>query len=94
MNGFLPILTSFQCEIAGVFGFAAYVTNYTLLTLGVLTSNSIVYFGINLCAATLVLIGLTVSFNLASALIQCFGITLSIIAIAIRLFNNRDRVRA
>lgn len=94
MTGFLPMLTPFQCEIAGVFGFAAYVTNYTLLTLGILTSSSIFYFGLNICAATLVLVGLTVSFNLASALIQCFGITLSIIAIAIRLYNNKERVEA
>ncbi len=69
----------------GVAGFALYVLNYTLLTLQRVESDSIRYFGMNLAAASLVLIGLTGAFNLASAMIQIFFILSSAVAILIRL---------
>lgn len=72
-------------EAIGVLGFCLYVLNYSLLTLHRVTSHSTTYFIINLAAATMVLIGLSNSFNLASALIQMFWIVISITAIVIRL---------
>lgn len=72
-------------ETIGVAGFALYVMNYCLLTLHRLTSHSTTYFAINLVASSCVLIGLSQSFNLASALIQTFWIVISITAITIRL---------
>lgn len=78
-------------EIIGVVGFAIYVLNYTMLTTRVLSGDCIAYFSINLCAASLVLIGLSTNFNLASALIQLFFITMSILAIVLRVLRRRPR---
>lgn len=72
-------------ETIGVIGFALYVINYAALTFHKITSHSNTYFVLNLLAATLVLVGLTHSFNLASALIQMFWIVISITAIVVRL---------
>ena len=72
-------------EAIGVIGFGLYVINYMLLTLHHLTSQCKTYFVLNMIAATCVLIGLTHSFNLASALIQGFWIVISITAIVVRL---------
>jgi len=85
MLDFFQALPPHLFEAIGVSGFALYVLNYTLLTFQRITSASTTYFALNLAAATLVLIGLTYSFNLASALIQLFWIAISIAAIAIRL---------
>ncbi len=74
-------------DIAGVIGFAIYVANYTLLTARVLSSNSVLYFCLNLTAASLVLLGLSVNFNLASALIQGFWVIMSILGIALRVLR-------
>lgn len=73
------------CEFAGIVGFGLYVLNYTLLTFNVVTNRCIKYFILNLCAASMVLAGLSVSFNLAAALIQLFWIFLSSIGILMRL---------
>lgn len=72
-------------EILGVAGFGIYVLNYTLLTVHRLTSQSKAYFVLNMIAATFVLIGLTHSFNLASALIQSLWIVISIYAVVTRM---------
>jgi hypothetical protein len=63
--------------------------NYCLLTFHRLTSHSKLYFMINLMAASMVLIGLTHSFNLASALIQLFWIVISTTAIVLRLRQSK-----
>ncbi len=86
MNFNFSDLTLF--EIAGVFGFALYVMNYVMLTFRHLTSDCITYFAINFSAASLVLIGLTASFNLAAALLQGFWIVMSLIAISLRLMRR------
>lgn len=78
-------------EAIGVAGFALYVLNYSLLTLHRITSHSKTYFVINMIAASFVLIGLTNSFNLASALIQGFWIVISITAIVVRLRPAKER---
>lgn len=72
-------------DAIGVAGFALYVLSYSLLTTRKITSNSSTYFALNLVAASLVLIGLTSAFNLASALIQLFWIGASIAAIILRV---------
>ena len=72
-------------EIAGVFGFMLYVFNYAMLTLRRFTSDDIIFFVINFSAASLVLLGLTASFNLAAAMIQGFWIVMSIIGISLRV---------
>lgn len=77
-------------EAIGIAGFALYVLNYALLTLHRITSQSSTYFVLNMIAATFVLIGLTHSFNLASALIQGFWIVISITAIVVRMRPAKD----
>ena len=77
-------------EIVGVIGFGLYVMNYTLLTLGYIYARDVKYFAFNLIAATFVLIGLTSSFNLASALIQIFFVAMSLLGIALRLTRRPD----
>jgi hypothetical protein len=72
----------------GVCGFVLYVVNYTLLTLGWVSGDSVQYFAVNLVAAALALIGLSGNFNLASALIQSFFITMSTLGIAIRILRS------
>jgi hypothetical protein len=75
-------------EIAGVFGFGLYVMNYAMLTFRRLTSDCIIFYVINFSAASLVLLGLTASFNLAAALIQGFWIVMSVIAISLRVMRR------
>ncbi|WP_296420669.1 CBU_0592 family membrane protein [Pseudooctadecabacter sp.] len=72
-------------DVIGVLGFALYVVNYALLTFNKITSQSHLYFWLNLAAASLVLVSLTQAFNLASVLIQLFWIALSLAAIVVRL---------
>lgn len=76
-------------ELIGVFGFCLYVTTYTLLTFRIIAGPSVLYFSLNMTAASCVLIGLTQSFNLASALIQIFWISMSITGITLNLLRNR-----
>ncbi|WP_137701538.1 CBU_0592 family membrane protein [Marimonas lutisalis] len=76
-------------EIAGIIGFTIYVFNYAMLTLRRLSGDSVVYYMLNFSAAGLVLLGLTVSFNLASAMIQMFWIAMSSLGILIRVARPR-----
>ncbi len=76
-------------DAIGLAGFGLYVTNYILLTLHRVRSESIFYFAINGAAAAMVLIGLSTSFNLASAMIQIFWLCISAFAIIIRLRAGR-----
>lgn len=72
-------------DVIGVAGFGLYVLNYLLLTFRPRRSENICYFVINGAAATMVLIGLTNTFNLAAAMIQVFFICISVMAIIVRL---------
>ncbi|MGH1453470.1 MAG: CBU_0592 family membrane protein [Paracoccaceae bacterium] len=77
--------TPAMIQAIGVGGFFLYVANYTMLTLRILTGDCLRYFVLNITAASMVLIGLSVNFNLAAALIQSFWIVMSLIGIAMRL---------
>ena len=76
-------------ELAGITGFAIYVMNYSLLTLRRISGDCISYFVLNFSAASLVMIGLMTSFNLAAALIQGFWIAMSIVGITLRLRRRK-----
>lgn len=69
-------------ELVGVAGFGLYVATYAMLTFRIIQGATVLYFTLNLTAASCVLIGLTASFNLASAMIQIFWIVMSLIGIA------------
>ena len=83
----LPEMTLF--ESLGLLGFALCVPSYSLLTLRRLSGDCIADFLINFSAASLVMVGLMASFNLAAAMIQGFFITMSIVGIVLRLHRNR-----
>lgn len=78
----LPSLVSTAC---GVLGFCLYLTNYTLITFRILSSQDILFFVINIFGAGLVLVSLVQDFNLGSFMIQVFWICLGVIAIVVRL---------
>jgi uncharacterized membrane protein len=77
--------TTALAELIGIAGFGLYVLTYSLLTFRVIRSPSLLYFAMNLTAASCVLIGLSSSFNLASAMIQIFWISMSLIGIMLHL---------
>lgn len=81
---FLPLPGTYLDAI-GVLGFGLYVLAYSLLTLRILSGNSPRYFTLNLVAASCVLIGLTSSFNLASALIQLFWVAMSLLGLTLHM---------
>ncbi len=62
--------------------------NYAMLTFRKLSGDHIIYYIINFSAASLVLIGLTASFNLAAALVQGFWILMSTIGITLRVIRK------
>ncbi len=78
-------LTPWWSNFFGIAGFAFYLTNYTLVTFRIVSSQGIAFFLVNMLAASLVLISLTRDFNLGSALIQVFWLILGAIAVFIRL---------
>ena len=85
MDTFKAFITPELLDMIGIMGFGLYVINYALLTLDKLRSEHLAYFMINWMAASMVLVGLASSFNLASALIQVFWIGISTVGIIIRL---------
>ena len=85
MNSVIEMSNPIIFESIGIAGFCLYVCNYLLLTFRKLHSTDPAYFAINLAAATCVLVGLLVNFNLASAMIQMFWVVISTTAILLRL---------
>jgi len=79
-------------DAIGVAGFGLYVLTYALLTFNKIDAKNITYFVMNLAAAAMVLVGLMSAFNLASALIQVFWISISICAIVVRVRNRQTDV--
>lgn len=73
----------------GHFGVAVYLGAYALLQAGILRGSGYLYTLANLTAAALVLAGLTVAFNLSSALIQVFWIGISLFGLARMVIGNR-----
>ncbi len=72
-------------NVAGLAGVMLYLVAYSLLQAGRLRGSSYSYAILNICAASLVLLSLTVAFNLSSAIIQVAWVLISILGI-IRLF--------
>ncbi len=68
----------FVCRAVGLVGVSIYVLGFFALCTGRLTSSTPVYFLLNFCAASCVMVSLSVDFNLSSALIQGFYIVMSL----------------
>ncbi len=75
-------------DIVGNLGVACIVGCYFLLQLGKLDSESLKFSLINLLGASLILVSLSVEFNLAAAAIEFFWVIISLIGIA-RYYRNR-----
>jgi len=58
----------------------------------ILSNRDTLYFMMNLAAASCVLLGLSVDFNLASALIQIFWVVMSLVGICVTLMRPKRRV--
>jgi predicted tellurium resistance membrane protein TerC len=74
---------------AGLAGVVLYLGSYALLQSGILRGSSYTYAILNLCAASLVLLSLTVAFNLSSAIIQASWVVISVLGIARLIWINR-----
>ena len=79
-------------ELTGLLGACLYAASYVCAAFDKIPSQSIHYYLIKLIAATLVLVSLTNSFNLASVVIQVFFITVSIIGVLRHVGNARRGV--
>ena len=79
-------------ESLGVAGFVIYVLAYLLIALRRISGNSVWYYGLNLSAACFVMVSLTASFNLPSALIQTFWIGISLIGLSLALLRPSEGV--
>lgn len=66
----------------GLIGAGIYLFTYGALQLGFLRGSSITYPVLNMCAAMLVLIGLTEAFNLSSAIVQVSWVVLSLVGLS------------
>ena len=73
----------------GLVGVITYLLSYGLLQFGIVGGNSYAYALMNAGAAVLVLVSLSHAFNLASALIQCSFIVLSLFGMARVLLATR-----
>ena len=72
-----PLLMQLADTI-GLLGVAFYLGSYAALQFGRLDGSSAVYTGLNLAAASCVLVSLASNFNLSSLLIQMFWIGISL----------------
>lgn len=86
------VLSDDVFNAAGLVGVALYLGSYALLQAGLLRGSGYAYAGLNLCAAGLVLVSLTVAFNLSSAIIQVSWIVISVLGIARRIWLD-SRIR-
>ncbi|MDF2231549.1 cyclic nucleotide-binding domain-containing protein [Albimonas sp. CAU 1670] len=75
---------------AGFGGVFVYLLAYALLQAGVVRGSSYFYAGMNIAAASLVLVGLTVDFNPSAALIQVSFIAISLFGMARLAIDSRS----
>jgi len=78
-------------ELSGLLGFVGYMGSYTLLQTGRISGEGISYSMMNLFAALFILISLSHSFNLGSALIQTAWISLSVLGICRTLYARMKK---
>ncbi len=76
-------------ELTGLLGACLYAASYLGAAFDKIPSQSIHYYLIKLIAATMVLVSLTESFNLASVVIQVFFIAVSCIGIVRHVGKTR-----
>lgn len=88
----MPLEQNSIYDWAGFLGVAFYLISYTLLQLGLIRGSGYSYALMNLAAATLVLVSLSVKFNLSAAIIQIMWIVISTFGI-LRIYLISRRIR-
>lgn len=83
------VMTGF--EIVGLIGFAAYLGAFGALQFRLISGDGVMYTAMNIFGASLVLISLLGSFNLASALIQISWILIGLCGLGLRVFRRTAR---
>jgi len=78
-------------RVAGLFGFFVYMASFAALQFKLLDGQSLIYTGLNVLAASLVLVSLMVDFNLSSALIQISWITIGCAGFLFRFTQARPK---
>ncbi len=76
-------------DLVGNLGVALIVLAFFLLQAGKMQAQGLWYSLCNLCGAILLLISLYYNFNLASVVIECFWITISLYGISNYLLRKR-----
>ncbi|TNE39348.1 MAG: hypothetical protein EP347_04910 [Alphaproteobacteria bacterium] len=72
-------------DVLGVIGAALIILTYFLLQLKKLEGTSLTYTGLNALGALLILTSLLFNFNLASFIIECFWLAISLFGIVMAL---------
>lgn len=88
---FLAVDFDSLCRSVGVIGFLTYMAAFTALQMEWLDGHGLSYSALNVIAAALVLVGLAVDFNLASALIQVSWIGIGLTGMAVRMRTRSTR---
>lgn len=88
----LGMSTAHIPEIAGLLGVIVYVGAYAALQTGLLRSNGYTYAAANLGAASLVLLSLSIDFNLSAAMSQIIWIVISVFGL-VRMAVLEKRAR-
>lgn len=76
-------------DFIGIIGVSFILTGYFLINTGKVTSKSVAYLTLNFSGAWLILISLFYHWNLASVVIECAWILISLVGFY-RLFRSKD----
>lgn len=76
-------------HLLGVVGSIIYILSFACVQIGKMDGNGIYYSICNVLAAFLVVLSLSVEFNLASALIQYSWIVIGLVGLSLRFFGNQ-----
>ena len=76
-------------DIIGTAGAAMILVSYFLLQMGRLSGTDLAYPVINGLGAALILVSLSVDFNLSAFIVEAFWLAISLLGV-VRYFHNRD----
>jgi hypothetical protein len=77
-------------DLMGIIGVLIIITAYFLLQIGKLYTENILFSILNIIGSTLILYSLYFNWNLASVVIECFWILISLIGVY-KYFNKKNK---
>jgi hypothetical protein len=77
-------------DLMGIIGVSIIITAYFLLQIGKLYTENILFSILNIIGSTLILYSLYFNWNLASVVIECFWILISLIGVY-KYFNKKNK---